>query len=523
MKRRKFFGSALPVLGLPLIQSTWAQNSNQFNPIPLSKSIAESNGRVLVVIQLKGGNDGLNTVIPLDQYDKLKLARPDIVLPQQKILKLRDNLGFHPALEKLHQLYKGGQVAVIQNLGYPNSNKSHFRSTDIWQSASDSNVVKTSGWLGRFLTNRFPGFPEGYPNEKFSQPPSIEMGSVLSLTLQGEDTSLGMAISNPATVLNSLPGLNPNPDNSPAGHELRFIQRVADQTQKYGVSLQAALAKADNKSTLYPEGNSLATQLRSVARLIAGGLNTPVYVASLGGFDTHSNQVESTDVSTGNHAELLTKLSEAIWAFTDDLKKLGIADKVMGFTMSEFGRRIKSNNSLGSDHGKAAPHFVFGAGVKGGILGKNPVIPSAVTVNDDIEMEFDFRSLYASMLQGWLGASKAESDQILFNSFATLPLISDSIAIHLGSNQSYGGLQLDKPFPNPIRGQANLGFYLPNKGYAVLQLYTLRGRLLKTLISENLPAGSHETSISAEGLSSGSYLCQLRMGDTVQKQLIEVW
>ena len=207
-------------------------------------------------------------------------------------------------------------VKIIQGVGYPSHNQSHFRSTDIWFTASDSNQVLDSGFLGRYLDGLFPDFPEGYPNADFPDPPAVQIGSTLLTLLQGDSSSMGMAVSNPTNIYAVTPeGIDAAP-NTPAGHELTFIRQMAAQTQKYGESIKKAVAAATNKSTLYPAtGNRLSDQLKAVARLIAGGLKTRVYVVSLSGFDTHATQVDSTDPLLGNHANLLTQLSVAVTAF----------------------------------------------------------------------------------------------------------------------------------------------------------------------------------------------------------------
>ncbi|HTY00900.1 MAG TPA: DUF1501 domain-containing protein, partial [Bacteroidota bacterium] len=304
--------------------------------------------RVLVLVQLIGGNDGLNMVIPLDQYPQLMAARSNIVVDQTKVLQLTAATGLHPAMTGFQGLYGAGQLTVIQGVSYPNPNFSHFRATDIWLTGADYNQILDTGWLGRYLEQEFPGYPGGYPSTTAPDPLGIQIGSAVTPALDGDSVSMGLAITNPNSSY-ILPGGSDAPPATPAGHELTFVREVAQQAQAYGSSIKTAAGKATNLSTKYPAKgtNPLADQLRIVAQLIAGGLRTRLYVVNLGGFDTHSAQVVGTDTSTGAHAKLLGQLSDGITAFMDDITLLGVASKVIGMTFSEFGRRIKSNASLG--------------------------------------------------------------------------------------------------------------------------------------------------------------------------------
>jgi uncharacterized protein (DUF1501 family) len=189
--------------------------------------------------------------------------------------------------------------------------------------------------------------------------------------------------------------------------------------------IKTAALKVNKQSDKYPaQGkNALADQLKIVARLIGGGLKTKIYMVNIGGFDTHSKQTEDTDTTAGNHAGLLKKISEAIYAFMDDLEYLQAKNRVMGITFSEFGRRIKSNASGGTDHGAGAPLFYFGHNIKGGIIGENPIIPAAVTVNDNVAMQYDFRAVYSSILENWFNINSAEISKILPGQYPTLPLV----------------------------------------------------------------------------------------------------
>jgi uncharacterized protein (DUF1501 family) len=246
----------------------------------------------------------------------------------------------------------------------------------------------------------------------------------VSTALQGPLFTMGMAISNPAGFYKLIEGkVNVNV-NSRWGEQLDYIELMSQKTDQYSTVIKKAAQKVTAQSPAYPAAgkNPLADQLKIVARLIAGGLKTKVYMVSTGSFDTHAKQTE-TDTTTGTHAKLLQRVSEAIGAFMSDVEFLQIQDRVLGMTFSEFGRRIKSNASGGTDHGVAAPVFYFGNHVKSAVIGSNPIIPEKVTVNDNVPMQHDFRSVYASVLQNWLNMPAQEVQQILLGDFQLLPIV----------------------------------------------------------------------------------------------------
>ncbi|MBN8822691.1 MULTISPECIES: DUF1501 domain-containing protein [unclassified Spirosoma] len=394
--------------------------------IPVHKEVL-SNDRVLVLIQLNGGNDGLNTVIPLDQYGAYQAARPNIALPQDKILKLNgfDTTGVHPALSEFTQLFNDGKAGIVQAVSYPKPNFSHFRATDIWMTGSDADKILTTGWAGRYLSDTFPGFPDKYPNDSMPDPLAIQIGSVIAPAFQGPTFSMGIAISNPTNFYNLIDDKTAVSTDSRWGEQLAYLEKVSQKTDQYSDVIRKAAQKVTKQSDKYPSAgkNPLADQLKIVARLIAGGLQTKVYLVSMSGFDTHARQTEPTDTTTGTHAQLLRRVSEAIGAFMDDLNGLTVADRVMGMTFSEFGRRVKSNASGGTDHGSAAPVLYFGNSIKAGVIGTNPQIPATATVNDNIALQHDFRSVYATVLQQWLGLPASQLQTVLMESFPILPMV----------------------------------------------------------------------------------------------------
>jgi len=519
MNRRQFLRRTIPVSTVPFLLSGYSLHAFGRSPfLDQLASLAAETDRVLVLVQLNGGNDGLNTVIPRDQYSALAAARSNILIPEAKVLPLSDATGLHPAMTGLHGLFQEGKLVVLQSVGYPNPNFSHFRATDIWLTGSDSSQILTTGWMGRYLDSEFPAYPTGYPTTAMPDPLAIQIGSVVSPALHGPTVSMGMAITNPNAGY-ILPGGVDTPPDTPAGHELSFVREVAEQTYQYATVIKTAAGNGKNLSTLYPTAgsNSLADQMKIVAQLISGGLKTRVYVVSLGGFDTHSGQVVGGAKETGSHATLLGRISSAVTAFMDDVKLQGLEQRVVGLTFSEFGRRIKSNASTGTDHGAAAPLFVFGAGVQGGILGTNPVLPATATANDNIAMQFDYRRVYAAVVRDWFGATATQLEAIL-PGHQPLPIFRADIPSGVAEEGLPESFALRQNYPNPFNGQTRIRYALPaevrhyGSTSMTLKVYDVTGREVATLVDGPAVPGHHEVLFDASRFSSGMYLYRLNAG-----------
>jgi uncharacterized protein (DUF1501 family) len=393
--------SALGVLGNPLLSS---------NPgVP--------DHRILVVVQLGGGNDGLNTVIPYGDPAYFN-ARPQIAVQapggtgNTVALQLDQNagVGLHPAMTSLKELYDEGLVSVVQGVGYPNPNRSHFTSMDIWQTGRLD--AKGSGWIGRYFDATCNGtpIPEG----------SVAVGRTAPLAMEG-NIQKPISFENPALFRwlgEDLHGSMKDPYDAinragslagtPAETQKDFLMRTALDAQVASERILAAVAK--QPLVRYPD-HALARQLRTVGAMIRDGMPTRVYYATMGGFDTHSAQA-------GRHGQLLRQVSESVAAFQRDLKEQGNAERVVTLVFSEFGRRVKQNGSGGTDHGTAAPVFVIGAGVKPGVVGRHP---SLVDLDQgDLKFGVDFRSVYASLLGDWM---KAPADKILRGQFASAGVV----------------------------------------------------------------------------------------------------
>lgn len=433
MKRKDFIKIGSLTGAATLLGKTMVHASNLLDS-PFLKEVAQSFNscnKALVIIQLTGGNDGLNFIIPIDRYSTLATARPAIVPPQSQILSLNNNAttGMHPSLAELRNLYNDNKVTIVQGVSYSNPNFSHFRATDIMQSGSDSTQVLTTGWLGRYLQVDNPGFPNGYPNSNMTDPLAIQIGSSLPLTLQGNPINVGYNVSNPQDLINIINETADPAPNTDYGRELSFIRLMKDQSNAYAETIKTAYNASSTLSTQYQD-EDLANQLKIVARLVKGGLRTPVYIVNHpDSFDTHDSQVESGNYNQGRQPAAMVKLSKAIAAFQNDLELMGVADKVCGMTFSEFGRNIKANGSFGTDHGVAAPVIFFGTRVRGGMVGTSPVLPTNPTSDDHVPMQFDYRQLYSSVLQQWLCMNAADTNSILLNDYATLPIFYPNIVL----------------------------------------------------------------------------------------------
>ncbi|MBC7902736.1 MAG: DUF1501 domain-containing protein [Gemmatimonadaceae bacterium] len=516
MKRRDFLRNTIPATILPVIVGGLSVKAYGAES-PLVQALmgtTTDTDKVLVLIQLNGGNDGLNMVIPIDIYGNYYNARQNIAIPQNRVLTLNgnDKTGLHPSMTGLQTLYNEGKLAVIQAVGYPSPNFSHFRATDIWMSASDSNKVVNTGWAGRYLGVEYPNFPNGYPNAAVPDPLAIQIGSITSLALQGPSVNMGMSITDPTNFYNLIDGvIDPAPD-TPWGKELKYIRLVAQQTQQYAQVIKNAAAAVPTQGA-YPSGNDLAAQLKVVARLIKGGLKTRVYMVSTGGFDTHSAQTDTADTTIGNHANLLARVSNAIKAFMDDVKALGVEDRVIGMTFSEFGRRIKSNSSVGTDHGAAAPVFVFGKNVRSGVYGNNPAIAGTVSVNDNIPFQYDFRSIYASILSQWFCVKTTDLETIMFKNFQNIPLCVNGACSTTGLDDVYrnAGDQLIVNYPNPFVESTKITFKTSG-GHTLVHIIDTLGRSIKTLADKEYAPGVYNVDFNSYGLPPGVYYARFQNG-----------
>ncbi|MBM3947538.1 MAG: DUF1501 domain-containing protein, partial [SAR202 cluster bacterium] len=361
----------------------------------------------LVMVQLSGGNDGLNTLIPFAD-DRYYQARPNLAVSRTEVLKLTGAAGFHPQMGKLHHVFEHELLAVVQGVGYPNPNRSHFRSLEIWQT-SETERVLTTGWLGRYVDAECRGSD--------NPAPVVNFGDKQPLTLAAERPRV-ITLENPALLKWQPRGeaaeaerrafgrinqsFGPGPDN------VSFLARVASGAQSFYGRLEEAMRRY-RSAVVYPEFR-FSQNLKLVAQMITAEFPTRIYYVELPGFDTHAAQ-------SNRHAALLQELSEGLGSFLHDLHKQGHLQRTLVVTFSEFGRRVAENRSGGTDHGAGSMLFLAGGGVKGGFYGTAPDLEDLQS--GDLKHQVDFRSVYATVLEQWLGAG---SEPILGSRFPTLPL-----------------------------------------------------------------------------------------------------
>lgn len=501
MKRRSFIKNlSLASLSLPFI-------SNGFGMQAITKKLFGSSknaeDRVLIIIRLNGGNDGLNMIIPLDQYDNLIIQRPNIILPQNQILSLTNSVGIHPIMTGMKTMFEQGKLTVVQNVGYPEQNRSHFRSSDIWASGS-LDINQTSGWMGRYFESEQANFPEDYPNIDFPDPFAISMGSELSTTCQGLMGNFSHAVSDPFNAANLLETSVEN-DGTYYGSQIEYIATMLNQTNEYGNQISVASNSGNSLSTLYDPTNSIAVQLKYIAQMISGGLKTKVYILNINGFDTHDSQVLQTNTTQGEHAVLLKKLSDAIAAFQNDLQLLGLEERVAGMTFSEFGRQVASNGSFGTDHGDAAPLFLFGKCVNSGIIGPNPQINNQIDGQSGVEMEIDFRDVYASILKDWFEVPVSSIQNLFEHNITFINVLSGCT---LGLSE-YELLDLKNiVFPNPTPSNCTLKITTLNERVSVY-IFSINGQMIKEIGSKDLSEGTHLIPCETSELPAGNYLIQV--------------
>lgn len=538
MKRRTFLsnlsktalGAPILVNGMPLRALGESQFISQF----LQNGFED---RILVLIQLQGGNDGVNTLVPIDQYSEYESLRTNIAIPNSgnrkyinldATLPIAAQVGLHPDLTAFKDLYDNGKMSVVQGVGYENTNFSHFRSRDIWYMGGDYDEYKNSGWMGRYLDHVFPNYPSAYPTSAMPDPLGLEVGVKVSLGYyrdQGIPTAL--ATPDPGNFANILSGLGgPNPDSVPGDHygdELQHIIDLYANANDYAQQLQNRFNAGSNNG-VYPIGatgqypgaapnqylqNPLAPQLQTVARLINGGSKTKIYLVRIGGFDTHDSQVIANDPTHGIHGALLYHLSTAVKAFFDDLAVSGYDQEVMAMTYTDFGRRPHSNGSDGTDHGTSSPTFVFGKGVEPGIIGTSPSLTNLDSTGN-LLVQHDYRQVITTLLCDWMGADTATLDAVDFTEYATqkLSLVDSTFATSAGDPLT--GYALDmKLFPNPTRDHLEVKFSTPRMQDISLHVYNATGQqvLFRKL---GKIQGDQQTRIEVSTLAQGMYILSLR-------------
>ena len=530
MKRRNFIKLSATASAIGLLPFEMKAMLKQ-----LSLDECDFSHRKLVLINLKGGNDGLNTIIPINQYDTYSLLRPNIKVANSGLnsyitldstLSENQQVGLNPALTSFKSMYDKGWLKLIQSVGYPSHNRSHFSSKDIMSTGNDGNSWLNgieSGWVGRFMELN-------YANElNASYPLAVQIGSKnIALDFIGNHNH-GMAINitgqDPSGFYSVLSGLSGQPPqlfpNSHYGTELEYIVGIDNLSNQYSQSISDAFNNGTNNIS-YPDTN-LADQLKTVAKLISGGLNSKVFLVKISGFDTHNNQVQDLDSPIGEHYELLTELSTAVEAFFNDLDNQGIADDVVGVTYSEFGRKAAENGNMGTDHGQVSPMFVFGKPIQAGVSGTNPDLTEANTDNNyQIEnLQFDYRQTFATIFQDFMGADFNIINNAFYNHSSEESFVESKISSlikdsHLVPEDCYestsdSSTSLDdlnfEVFPNPFKSWINISSNTSLVNYSNFEVYNLNGQYVYG--GKIVVANANTVKINLAKLKSGLYVLKM--------------
>lgn len=515
---------------------------------------ASGNDRVLIILQLAGGNDGLNCLIPVEKYDEYHTRRANIAIPAKnslrKYIPLDSTLpsdaqvGLHPDMLAMKGLYDQGRVTFVQGVSYKNNNGSHFRGRDIWFMGGSADDYYQSGWVGRYLEGEFAPkkYPEDFPNPEMKDPLAIEMGNDVSLIFhQQGNIPTSISISSPeqfAKLVGELEGfldeeVDPRglpPDylkGSPYYKELDWILSLEDKSKDYAQRLAEVYEAGGSTSVTYPENypfnapkgslkNPLSGQLKLIAQLLAGGCETKVFLVKVGGFDTHADQVEKYDTTMGGHAALMYHISTAMSAFQEDLRSRALEERVLSVTTSEFGRRIQSNGSYGTDHGTGGPLFIFGRGVQPGVVGKVPDLSKG-----NVDMQYDYRLVYGNIMKDWMLVDDTRLNEIfpgLMTStgttdgvtFQTLPLAQQIITGTEGFISSR--FSLGECYPNPAKDKTSLSFTLNSTNQVNVDLMDNQGKVVKAMVNGVYEPGEHKIDVELTGLPTGHYIYQFKTG-----------
>ena len=484
-------------------------------PSPLSVALSGSeNDNILVIIRLKGGNDGLNTVVPLYDYGTYSNLRPTIRHQENELLSLSPDFAIPNYMSALESVWGEGNMKIIHGVGYPDQNLSHFRSSDIWATADAINVEPT-GWWGRYFEDLYPDYLINPPEA----PPAVQIGSIGNLIFEGSGSNYAFSVANPDQLANiaQTGGLHDvvNLPECVYGDQLLFLRAQTNTTFTYAEVINDAYTSSSNEAS-YIQG-TLSDQLAIIARMIKGGLGTKVYMVSLNGFDTHADQVNK-------QRTLHEDLANSIKHFYEDLASTGYDDKVLGMTISEFGRRPYENGSNGTDHGAASPTFLFGAGLNGnGFVGNHPEInASAWDNNNNLVPSTDFRDVYATVLTDWFCLDPSIVNTILLNdNYQTLNLGFNCQGLN---TQNFANVSHFSHVATYRDNRTFIEINMQNSAHVEVKLINILGQEMVTLCNEILTPGNHIIDVKARAntrLAYGQYIYRINtLGQFYSKSIL---
>ncbi|WP_410006513.1 DUF1501 domain-containing protein [Aequorivita nionensis] len=483
-------------------------------PSPLSVALAASeNDNILVIIRLKGGNDGLNTIVPIYDYATYANLRPNIRHQQNNLINLNADFAIPNFMGGLESVWGDGKMKIIHGVGYPQQNLSHFRSAAIWASTDDVNVENT-GWWGRYFEDLYPDYLVNPPEI----PPAVQIGSIGDLIFEGNDSNYAFSVANTEQLANvAQNGVQHDVTNLPDcvyGDKLLFMRATTNTTVRYSSVINNAYMASTNSSSYSDE--NLAKQLAIVARLIKGNLGTKVYMVTLDGFDTHANQ-------TDDQRALLEDLSDSIKDFYDDLAATGMDDKVLTMTISEFGRRPYENGSNGTDHGAASPVMLFGSGLDGnGFVGTHPNL-TEWDADDNLIPTTDFRDVYSTVLTEWFCLDPSVVSSILLNqNYQTLDM---GITCQNLSSTNFNDTTRFVHVPIYQNDRTLIEINMPNTANVDIRLYDMMGREVGTLENKILYPGKYSIDVKEKirtRLSYGQYIYRISTGGQFYSKSIQI-
>ncbi len=502
--RRSFLQTIGLAGGVGLSMGGFSINAIASAPM-LMATTSGINDRILVLIRLKGGNDGLNTIIPIFDYGTYKSQRPTIAIPGTELVNLNNKFAIPKTMSNVKNMWDKGAMKIVNSVGYQDHNLSHFTSADIWNSAN-KNIEQDkdkSGWLGRYILNQRPDFLTNLPEV----PAAIKVSSGSNIAYQNEDKiDLAVNFNSPDKLIQVaqqgfLYDTTNLPDNCYYGDQVGYLRSILNVTYKYAPTISTAYSKGKNDVSY--STNELGRQLAIVARLIKGNLGTRLYMVNLDGFDTHENQ-------NNDHPKLMATISNAVSEFYQDLKAGNKDMDVLSMTFSEFGRRVKENNG-GTDHGTAAPVMLFGPALNSnGVIGDDPDMKN-LDNSGNMKSTTDFRSLYATILESWLCIDPMTVDNLLGNSYNRLELGFDCMNVgtqdfsyqqnilHQARQDGQGGYIIDYEIARP--------------GQVQIEVFTIMGQKIQTLVNEYQPSGKHTASFQQHhGLSPAMMVYRIISG-----------
>ena len=475
-------------------------------PSPLSVALAESdNDRILVIIRLKGGNDGLNTIVPVYDYANYANLRPTIRHQQSDLFMLDSDFGIPNYLSPgLEAIWGDGKMKVVHGVGYPSQNLSHFRSSDIWASA-EANDIEPTGWWGRYFEDLYPDYIVNPP----ATPPAVQIGSIGNLVFEGSSNNYAFAVANPTQLAavaqnGTFHDVLDIPD-CVYGDKLLYMRSTTNTTFLYASVINNAYMAANNDANYDPNAD-LASQLAIVARLIKGGLGTKVYMVTLDGFDTHANQADE-------HRRILEDVANSMKSFYEDLAATGMDSTVLSMTISEFGRRPYENGSQGTDHGAASPVLLFGPGLEGsGLVGEHPDITEWDS-NDNLIPTSDFRDVYSTVLTDWFCLDPVVLDLILLGQ--TYEHLDLGFNCDTLGTQDFSNVSRLVHRPTYQNDRTFIEIQMPITANVTIKLYDIMSKEIATIKNEMLFPGQHKIDVKAAvntNLSFGQYIYRITTG-----------